>query len=496
MANISILTRLVSGIQRSVDLSTNTLVVSVVKVGGGSGTDLTKTILDNLVTLQNGSDAGSLHIHDARYYTQTQTGSSTSSSGSDLVGDDATYSNFTPAAATVKGALSGIDAALGAVSITPDFSDSVFRIHDNGDATKKAAWEVSAITTGTTRTITVPDANVNLGLISTAIQSSEKGANSGVATLDSGGKVPVAQLPSSVMTYEGTWNANTNTPTLANGTGDAGMVYLVSTAGSTDFGAGAISFAVGDWAVYSGSIWQKSLNSNAVVSVNGYTGVVALVTDDIAEDGSPTNLWFTDARAQAATIAQVITNGVTTKAPSEDAVFDALALKQTASANLDEADTFFGATAISGAQATQLVDGSNADSLHAHSVLKEAMVAGESMAATTLWALRFAKAADSGFVAGRVYKADYDSTSADNFYAMGLAYPAGSVSAAGAITMTKMGLINVPSHGFTVGAPLFLGASGVVTATAPSTSLQAVVRVGMVRDANNIEVRIEVVGVN
>ena len=52
------------------------------------------------------------------------------------------------------------------------------------------------------------------------------GAANGVATLDSGGKVPVSQLPSSVVTYLGTWNAATNTPTLVNGTGDAGDLYM------------------------------------------------------------------------------------------------------------------------------------------------------------------------------------------------------------------------------------------------------------------------------
>lgn len=38
------------------------------------------------------------------------------------------------------------------------------------------------------------------------------------------------------------------------------------------------------------------------------------------------------AAAQAACVAQTITNGVTTSAPSQDAVFDALALKQNAAA--------------------------------------------------------------------------------------------------------------------------------------------------------------------
>jgi hypothetical protein len=118
--------------------------------------------------------------------------------------------------------------------------------------------------------------------------------------LDSGGKVPVAQLPNSIMEYLGTWDASTNTPTLANGTGNAGDVYICSVAGTVNFGAGPITFAAGDWVVYSGSIWQKSINSNSVASVNGQTGAVVLYTDDISEDGSPTNLWFTNARARTA----------------------------------------------------------------------------------------------------------------------------------------------------------------------------------------------------
>lgn len=113
------------------------------------------------------------------------------------------------------------------------------------------------------------------------IPLTQKGANNGVATLDAGGKVPASQLPSSIMTYEGTWDASTNTPTLADGTGDAGMVYLVSVAGTQNLGSGAISFAVGDWVVYSGTIWEKSSNSNIVMSVNGQTGVVVLTKTDV-----------------------------------------------------------------------------------------------------------------------------------------------------------------------------------------------------------------------
>jgi hypothetical protein len=46
-------------------------------------------------------------------------------------------------------------------------SDSIFRIVDNGDVTKVMMFEVSAITTATTRTVTIPDKNVNLSTATT-----------------------------------------------------------------------------------------------------------------------------------------------------------------------------------------------------------------------------------------------------------------------------------------------------------------------------------------
>jgi hypothetical protein len=45
---------------------------------------------------------------------------------------------------------------------TADIPDNVLNITDNADATKKIAFQASGITTGTTRTITMPDADVDL----------------------------------------------------------------------------------------------------------------------------------------------------------------------------------------------------------------------------------------------------------------------------------------------------------------------------------------------
>jgi hypothetical protein len=139
-------------------------------------------------------------------------------------------------------------------------------------------------------------------LLDTYQLRSEKGVSNGYASLDSGGKVPISQLPSSIMEYKGTWNAATNTPTLANGTGDTGDVYICNVAGTVNFGAGPLTFAVGDYVIYSGSIWQRS--SGAVGTV---TSVAASITGDaIGITGSPVTTSGTLALAFAGTSSQYI----------------------------------------------------------------------------------------------------------------------------------------------------------------------------------------------
>ena len=91
----------------------------------------------------------------------------------------------------------------------------------------------------------------------------------GVPKLDVNGKILVSQLPNSVMEYQGTWNAATNTPTLVNGVGNQGDVYLCNVAGTTNFGAGPITFAVGDSAIYSGTIWQRAGGATGTVTSVG-----------------------------------------------------------------------------------------------------------------------------------------------------------------------------------------------------------------------------------
>jgi hypothetical protein len=95
--------------------------------------------------------------------------------------------------------------------------------------------------------------------------------------------------------YQGVWNANTNTPSLTSSVGTNGHYYIVTVAGSTNLN-GITDWKVGDWAIFAGTSWQKVDNTDAVVSVNGFTGAVSLTTDNISEGSS--NLYFTKARAR------------------------------------------------------------------------------------------------------------------------------------------------------------------------------------------------------
>jgi hypothetical protein len=102
------------------------------------------------------------------------------------------------------------------------------------------------------------------------------GAN-GVASLDSGGKVPTSQLPASVvgsLNYQGTWNANTNSPALTSSAGTKGFYYKVSVAGSHTLD-GISDWAVGDSVVFDGTTWDKINGADPeVLSVAGLTGAI------------------------------------------------------------------------------------------------------------------------------------------------------------------------------------------------------------------------------
>lgn len=83
------------------------------------------------------------------------------------------------------------------------------------------------------------------------------------------------------LTYQSTWDANSNNPFLQSSVGTKGFYYVVSVAGSTNLN-GITSWKVGDWAVFDGTVWEKVDNqTGAVTSVNGQTGIVVLGAGDV-----------------------------------------------------------------------------------------------------------------------------------------------------------------------------------------------------------------------
>jgi hypothetical protein len=91
------------------------------------------------------------------------------------------------------------------------------------------------------------------------------------------------------LNYKGTWNASTNTPTLASGVGTKGDYYVVSVAGTTNLD-GVDFWGVGDWAVFNGAVWQRveggtETDTNVVVfntlaNVTPTVGELAWADDD------------------------------------------------------------------------------------------------------------------------------------------------------------------------------------------------------------------------
>jgi hypothetical protein len=115
--------------------------------------------------------------------------------------------------------------------------------------------------------------------ITDAVNTSALGANSGVATLGSDGKLTASQVPTTLiggMSYQGTWNASTNTPTIVASTGTKGYYYKVSVAGTTSIDGNA-NWTAGDMIAFDGTTWDQIQGGSAdVYSVNGSTGAVTV----------------------------------------------------------------------------------------------------------------------------------------------------------------------------------------------------------------------------
>jgi hypothetical protein len=108
------------------------------------------------------------------------------------------------------------------------------------------------------------------------------------------------------LNYKGTWNALTNSPTLADGTGAKGDYYVTSTAGTQTFGGLLLFFGVGDWIVYNGAVWQRVEGGS-----DGNFANVTLTSTDAGATASPLLELYRDSATPAAsdTLGEIEFNG-------------------------------------------------------------------------------------------------------------------------------------------------------------------------------------------
>lgn len=535
MANISLLSRLVNGVQRHVDLSANTLVVSDLQING-------------------------INLRSALVGVE----------GSRGIGDFNDYSNFTPAAATIKGALTGIDAALAAAGGT-SFSDATFRVYDDGDPSKLIALQASGISTATTRTITMPDANVNLGEVNTSIQQngsraftanqsmgSFKLTNMADPTLaqDAATKsyidslldgrswkqparaastanidLAVAADPSPV---DGVTLANGDRILLKNQTAPAeNGIYIATTAAdpttwvrSSDantalelisaavfvsegtvnhdfqFAQTADSITLGVTAIVWVITSANSFSGHDMISIVGGQISVDLATASGLESTNPGNaagqlrikleasnpsLKFSGSNELGAKLdpAGAIVSGASGLVAQTDGV----SLETSANAHRIKTTAYDQSSIVGGSGTAASVATSPKNST--------TLVAGEAFAANTTFAVRWAV---SGETAGRVYKADQDSTTSDKFWVIGIGFSVAGVSAGGNLTVVMLGshTLLAGDSSFSagdIGKPVFLTAAGAFSITAPTTSLYANFKIGTIQSTTQFWIDRQMMGV-
>jgi hypothetical protein len=194
-------------------------------------------------------------------------------------------------------------------SVVPTFSDAVFRIQDNGDATKQIAFEAVGITTATTRTITMPDTDVDLGDIAANTthrtsdgsdhtfidQSVVSGASptfdgnnftgvdaNDVDIADAGALYTATEVEGALQENRPLINANTAKVTNANHTGDATGDTALTAQPAIITGKGAATVASGDLVLIADvddSNNLKQVTAQSIGDLGGGGG--ATLTEDV-----------------------------------------------------------------------------------------------------------------------------------------------------------------------------------------------------------------------
>jgi len=154
------------------------------------------------------------------------------------------------------------------------------------------------------------------------------------------------------LNYKGTWNASTNTPTLADGTGAKGDYYVTSTAGTQTFGGLQLFFGIGDWIAYNGAVWQRVEGGS-----DGNFANVTMTSTDAGATAAPLLDLYRDSATPAIsdTLGEIEFNGEDSAGNKQQyAVIHASILSPTSTA---EAGQIHFETATAGASTEKMIIG-------------------------------------------------------------------------------------------------------------------------------------------
>ena len=140
---------------------------------------------------------------------------------------------------------------------------------------------VETVTSGNTNTITIGGTAAD-----PTVSANTSSITNGGTNLATGDQIfdfvaaQIATVPSG-LSFEGNWNASTDSPSLAGTSPYNGVFYIVSVDGSTDL-SGITDWKVGDWAVYVSDgagtdAWQK-VDNTSTLSGSGLSGQVSFWT--------------------------------------------------------------------------------------------------------------------------------------------------------------------------------------------------------------------------
>ena len=175
---------------------------------------------------------------------------------------------------------------------------STGNISANGTITGNLTGNVTGNVTGNLTGDVSGDLNGTINTNTTAATQSQGNNSTKVATtayVDTA----VGNIPSG-LSFEGNWNASTDSPSLSGTTPANGVFYIVSVAGSTSL-SGITDWVVGDWAVYVSDgagtdAWQKIDNTSTLGGagtsnkIAKWSGTTTLADSTITDDGTDVSI--------------------------------------------------------------------------------------------------------------------------------------------------------------------------------------------------------------